>query len=257
MCWRHAEQHHADSTAFDPDYGEASAREALTSIVARALGGTDRAATPELSVVNDIPARGLLASATEAELLVLGARGLSRIQELVLGSVSRQCVQHSTAPVAVVRKETELRTFGRIVVGVDGSTGSHRALDWALDEARRREARVVVVHCWTLPMSGGVYGIMPMVNVVAMEDAAHALAQNAVDAAETSGLPPVEYTIVAGRASEVLVAEAIDADLVVVGSRGVGGFHGLLLGSTSHDVIHHAPCPVVVIPPARVDEHPE
>jgi nucleotide-binding universal stress UspA family protein len=250
MCWGYLDQHHVADSGFDPDYGEDAARAALETLVAQATGLPNSTGI-DLKVVNDLPARGLLEDSSAADLLVLGARGIGAVKEVLVGSVSRQCLHHSTVPVIIVRKDTARPTFGRIVVGIDGSAAARRALDWALDEARARKARVVVVHCWARPLVGGVYALTPLVDVARLEDAAHALVTQVVADANTDGLVPIDYTIVAGRAGEVLVSETVDSDLVVVGSRGLGGFRELLLGSTSHHVTHHAPCPVAVIPPER------
>ncbi len=250
MCWGYLDQHHVAESAFDPDYGEDAASAALEALVVQATGLSNSTGI-DLNVLNDLPARGLLDDSAGADLLVLGARGIGAVKEVLIGSVSRQCLHHSTVPVIVVRKDAARRTFGRIVVGIDGSTAARRALHWALDEARMRKATVVVVHCWARPLVGGVYAMTPLVDVARLEDAAHALVAEVVADADTHELAPIDYTIVAGRAGEVLVSEAVDADLVVVGSRGLGGFRELLLGSTGHYVTHHAPCPVAVIPPDR------
>ena len=137
-----------------------------------------------------------------------------------------------------------------IVVGVDGSDGSARALRWALDEAREWQATVEAVHAWSPPYAGiGVESGWAMADPV-LEEAATTLLAEAVDAADTGGLPePVVRTVRCGHPAATLIEVAADADLLVVGSRGLGGFGRLLLGSTSTQVAHHAPCPVVVVPP--------
>ena len=86
------------------------------------------------------------------------------------------------------------------------------------------------------------------------EDGARTILRGAIDAADVSGLAePIEPVLVAGGAAGAILAEAKDASLVVVGARGLGGIKSLLLGSVSHQVAHHAPCPVVVIPGERGD----
>lgn len=250
MCWGYLDQHHAvPDQKFDPDYGETGARQALGAIIAAALHGND-AATIEAVVVNDLAPRGLLERSADTELLVLGARGLGRFREFALGSVSRQCLHHATVPVAIVRPHQPPAdaTHPRVVVGVDGSETAQRALDWALEAGRRRQASVAVIHAWVRPFVGGVY-VPVLADHMPFEKIAHDIVDTAVDAADTTGLPgPVERIVARGNPASVLVDAASGADLVVVGSRGLGGFKGLLLGSVSHDVTHHAPCPVVVIP---------
>lgn len=136
----------------------------------------------------------------------------------------------------------------RIVVGVDGSEAGREALQWALDDARRRNAAVDAVHAWHQP---GVmsYGYLDQIDMAPFEEDARRVLDAAVDGADVSGVA-VERKLVPGGAAIVLVEEAKGALLLVVGSRGRGGFTGLMLGSVSQQVAHHAPCPVVIIPPA-------
>lgn len=136
----------------------------------------------------------------------------------------------------------------RIVVGVDGSPGSGEALRWAIDEARRRDAIVEVVHAWHYP-----YVDLSMVSAYAAIDPRelHAAAQdlvNRVIGEAHVGDVVVRGEVIEGPAAPALVECAKGADLLVVGSRGRGGFGGLLLGSVSQQVAHHAPCPLVIVP---------
>lgn len=137
----------------------------------------------------------------------------------------------------------------RIVVGIDGSEDSRAALRWALQEGRLRQASVEVVHTWHLPYVGASPYIVPVLDSDTYEKAARQVMDSVVDAEDTTGLPaPVTRSVVSGGAAGAIVEQARDADLIVVGSRGLGGFKGLLLGSVSQQVVHHAPCPVVVVP---------
>lgn len=136
-----------------------------------------------------------------------------------------------------------------IVVGIDGSEQSKHALRWALDEARLRGASLRVVYAWTLPVYVG-YGVAPA--AVLDPQSLRAAANERVDATveEVVGAAkdvPIERRAVEGLAAQSLVEEAKDADLLVVGSRGHGGFTGLLLGSVSQQCAHHAPCPIVIV----------
>jgi nucleotide-binding universal stress UspA family protein len=151
--------------------------------------------------------------------------------------------------VAVVRTPPgPARLRERIVVGVDGSEPSAEALSWAVIEATKRGAELVVVHSY-LPTPVGVYGEAAMAwDPGAEEQAARVTVDAAVDAVDGTGLAaPVQRRVVCGGAAETLLEAAAAADLVVVGSRGRGGFARLLLGSVSDQVTHHAPCPVVVV----------
>ena len=137
----------------------------------------------------------------------------------------------------------------RIVVGIDGSEASRRALNWALEKARRRQCQVDAVHAWQPPYLVGYPYAGSEPGPVTYEQAAKETLDGVVDGADTSGLAaPVSRILRLGHPAETVVDQAKGADLVVVGSRGLGGFRGLLLGSVSQQVAHHAPCPVVIVP---------
>jgi nucleotide-binding universal stress UspA family protein len=137
---------------------------------------------------------------------------------------------------------------GRIVVGVDGSAHARRALRWAIDHARQRGATVDAVHAWQY-VYAGVSGFQVAVPVTeGIEEAAQATLDHAVDAEATAGDVEIRRVLAQGPPAQVLLEVATGADHLVVGSRGRGGFAGLLLGSVSQQVSHHAPCPVVIIP---------
>jgi nucleotide-binding universal stress UspA family protein len=137
----------------------------------------------------------------------------------------------------------------RIVVGIDGSEPSRRALRWAVEEARLRGATVEAVHAWAPPFVGGYPYTATVFEPAEFERAAKDLLDGVVDATDGAGLPaPIERQVVEGPAPRALLDASKGAALLVVGSRGRGGFAGLLLGSTSQQVCHHATCPVVVIP---------
>lgn len=139
----------------------------------------------------------------------------------------------------------------RIVVGIDGSDTSQHALRWALEEGRLRQAAVEVVHAWHPPCLAAYPHSVPAFDPEIYEKAAKQVLDTVVDEEDTAGLPvPVERIVALGGAASLIVETAKGADLVVVGSRGLGEFKGLLLGSVSQQVTHHAPCPVVVVHPA-------
>jgi nucleotide-binding universal stress UspA family protein len=247
LCWGYLDQHRGTPDGpFDPAYSAVDARAAVDAIVDGVLG--EGAAAIDRQTVNDVPARGLVESSAGADLLVVGARGLGTLRDLLLGSVSQACLHRARIPTAVVRTTGAHRPTGqeRVVVGVDGSDTAQRALSWALDEACLRHAAVEVVHAWTPPLLAVptlAYNYRPF------DEAARSILDAALDRADTSNLPvPVSRTIRTGSGGHILVELAKDAELVVVGSRGLGGFKGLLLGSVSHQITHHSSCPVVVIP---------
>lgn len=145
----------------------------------------------------------------------------------------------------------------RIVVGVDGSEESVAALRWALAEAERRGATLDVVHAWHYPYAACTEITGMAAAALDMDDLASA-ARAALDhsleqaGAAHSGVR-VEPILVQGAAAPTLVDAAVGADLLVVGTRGRGGFAGLVLGSVSQHCSTHAPCPVVVVPQPHRD----
>jgi nucleotide-binding universal stress UspA family protein len=143
-----------------------------------------------------------------------------------------------------------------VVVGVDGSKGSVEALRHAIDEARLHNAQVKVVNAWHIPAIVYEAGWAP----VPIDRSAYARnAQDILDKSlEAAGAAEsgVEVTTVVrqGQAADAICEEARGAELLVVGSRGYGGFRGLLLGSVSQQCAHFAPCPVLIVPNGTSDE---
>ena len=140
--------------------------------------------------------------------------------------------------------------MGTIVVGVDGSAGSVQALRVALREARLRGAALKVVNAWHIPAIAFEAGwVAAPFDLSEYPKSAQQILDKSLEQAgvATSG---VEVTTVVreGQAAEGICEEAEGADLLVVGSRGFGGFRGLLLGSVSQQCAHHAPCPVLIVP---------
>jgi nucleotide-binding universal stress UspA family protein len=136
---------------------------------------------------------------------------------------------------------------GRIVVGVDGSSASMRALEWAVREATLTGAEIEAVNAWEVPAQYGT-GMMVLPSGEEFEAAAKQQLARAVE--EVAGSRPgvvIEQNAIAGHAAKVLIDAAEGATLLVVGSRGHGGFVGTLVGSVSQYCVSHAPCPVVVV----------
>jgi nucleotide-binding universal stress UspA family protein len=151
-----------------------------------------------------------------------------------------------------------------VVVGVDGSAGAKEALRWALAEARLRQWPLRAVHAWMFgyiggsvegyPYWGGALGSYTSlgVDIGDLHRAAEDLLERALtDVKDEADGVEIDRQVVQGPAAGVLVDAATSGDLLVVGSRGHGGFAGLMLGSVSQQCVHHAPCPVVVIHPAK------
>lgn len=139
---------------------------------------------------------------------------------------------------------------GRIVVGVDGSPGSDAALRWALTEAHLRGASIDAVHAWTYPYVADV-AYLARASIDREEVAASAkevLREALARVADEAKGIRIDEIVVEGSASHMLTEAAKGADLLVLGTRGHGGFSGLLLGSVSQQAAHHATCPVVIVP---------
>ena len=136
---------------------------------------------------------------------------------------------------------------GRIVVGVDGSSHSEEALRWAVGQARLTGQPVEAVISWTIPVDYGMGAAGPLMSFD-WEGAARTTVQETVEkAVDASDAERVSQRVVMGHPGQVLLDAAADAALLVVGSRGRGGFKGMLLGSVSQSVIARAACPVVVV----------
>lgn len=271
LVWNDVEPHPVNgdvSTLFGVSRAsEQDARAALDAAVAIALG-VDAVRLVHREVVFDLVAPALISLSDTADLLVVGARGLEGFKSLLLGSVSDQCVQHASCPVAVVRapvldgrlrpsRQAYTTPAERLVVGVDGSIASRRALRWALAYARLHQASVELVHAWQLPFlrQNGTVAQAPH----ALEAKARRVLARALDGQTLRDLAPIKRLLFTGNPAAAIIETAQDADLVVLGARGDGGFRSLLLGSVSRQVVHHASCPVVVVPPGdwEANRHPE
>lgn len=141
--------------------------------------------------------------------------------------------------------------MGKIVVGVDGSAGSRHALHWAYTEAALRSDSLEVVTVWQYPVTTTLpaFGVMPTPDDLGAE-----ARSSLVEIITDEKIPPngdVEITtlVAEGTAAHALLDAAKDAELLVVGSRGHGGFTGLLLGSVSQQCVIHSRCPVVIVHP--------
>ncbi|UQU67743.1 universal stress protein [Couchioplanes caeruleus] len=221
----------------------------------------DREHASDVAVTAEVryghPVRALIGESGAGALLVVGSRGRGAITGSVLGSVSQSCVQYARGTVVVVRGRRSDSRTRRVVVGVDGSPASVRALRFADGAARLRGAALQVVHAWTLPYLGfaGRSGTLPQeasddIAARAGERLRESLRRAEIDA----NRPDVEMWLVEGAPNLSLLQAAGNADLLVVGSRGHGGWKGLLLGSVSTQSVTQSPCPVAVI---RDDASPE
>jgi nucleotide-binding universal stress UspA family protein len=227
------------------DVQERELRDMLSAEAARV-----RRRYPDLTVATEVvsgaPASVLVDESATASLVVVGSRGLGGFASLLAGSVSAQVAAHASAPVLVVRPPAargtrEIPGTGPVVVGVDGSTGSGAAVEFAFDEAALRGTGLIAVYAWD-PPPGNV---------------GPALAQWAADEALADALAgwqdkyPDIHVQRRAIQSPVPVHTIIDqsdgASLIVVGPRGRGGFPGLRLGSVGDGLVRHASAPVAVV----------
>lgn len=231
------------------------------AIVERAVGiGRDTAPGIEVDglSVEGHAAETMVEYSKEARIVVLGSRGLGGFEGMLLGSVSAAVARYSSCPVIVTREETaDLDAAGPVVVGIDGSETSVNATDWAFSEAAHRKAMLVAAHTWVRPVPPlSADGIdVSEGGWQQFEDEQLAMLSRLLDGPRST-FPQVEVKreVSQGRAVDTLIDLARDAQLLVVGTRGLGGFRGMLLGSTSRALLHAAPCPVMVV---RPESHPE
>jgi nucleotide-binding universal stress UspA family protein len=195
----------------------------------------------------------LLAEAERAALVVLGDRGLGGFTGLLVGAIAVQVAAHAPGPVLVARGT--LREAGPVVVGVDGSEGSELALEFGFEESAARGAELVAVRAFPGRVPPEVESELPLIydaDDVRREESRQ-LAELLTRHRDRFPEVPVTERVRSGRAARTLVEASADAQLVVVGARGRGGFAGLLLGSVSQAVLHHTRCPVAIVRRPRPD----
>lgn len=229
---------------------EAEARHVLNTTVDAVVGDAPPGLRLERVVVEGSAARELIQRSRHADMLVVGHRGHGGFTGLLLGSVAEQCAVHAGCPSVITRpvEKADSATPGRearVVVGVDGSEPGRRALQWAADEAQRRGADLEVVHAWHPPIQPlGL--VLPAVDHASAEANGKALLDAAASAVANRPFI-VAPMLIEGSPARCLLEVSTGAALLVLGSRGRGGFAGLLLGSVSSQALHHAQCPVVLV----------
>lgn len=200
---------------------------------------------------HESPASALVNASRQAALVVVGNRGHGGFHDLLLGSTSLHTAMHAHCSVAVIRPPTPKEqggAVGRIVVGVDASLPSQAALRLAFAEAGSTGRPVTAVHAFTSALTAYPPALMPQVSDLKADRdrAADLLARELLPWQAEHPDIEVDTVIVQGDASWALVQYSQGAHLVVVGSRGLGGFAGLIFGSVGHVLIHHAGCPVLI-----------
>jgi nucleotide-binding universal stress UspA family protein len=217
-----------------------------------------RKAAPDIDVTTRLLAGdarpALLDASASAAMLVVGGRGEGGFVGLLVGSIAHGIASHSHIPVVVVQSPVT-DPGSEIVAGVDGSPGSRAAAEQAFAEAELRGLPVRVVYSWKrydgIVPDVWIYGTAPQLahEIHIDEDAARRTLADAI-ADAVAGHPDVKVIeqLEVGHPTDALVHAARNADLLVVGRRGGGDFPHLRIGSVSHGVLHHAPCPAMIVP---------
>jgi nucleotide-binding universal stress UspA family protein len=231
------------------DWLRASGQEVIDRAVDRAC-----ARAPDVVVSAEMvpggPARALTGAARDAGMVVIGAHGAGGLTGLLLGSVALQVASHAPCAAIVVRS-LEPEVNREIVVGVDGSPTCTGAIGFAFEEAALRMARLRALLAWTHPTSAGPGDVQPLVYDVEVVSGDEERLLVECLAGWQEKFPDVEvvHGVVQARPTRALAGASAGADLLVIGTRGRGGFTGLVLGSVGHAMLHHAHCPVAVVPP--------
>jgi nucleotide-binding universal stress UspA family protein len=198
-------------------------------------------------IIDGFPVPLLVAASRRAGLLVIGDRGLGGFTGLLVGSVAIGLAARAECPVVVVRGERS-SDAGPVVIGIDGSPNSEAALAFAFETAATRKVPLIAVHAWSDSVLEAA--VAPLLDWDAIEADEHRLLAERLAGWGTK-YPDVEVrrVVARDRPAHALLeqATATAAQLVVVGSHGRGSVAGLVLGSVSHAVLHHSPCPVAIV----------
>jgi nucleotide-binding universal stress UspA family protein len=205
--------------------------------------------TVQVEVVQGSPGRALVAAAHEAVELVVGGRGHGALASALLGSTTSYVAHHAPCPVTIVPEHgAPVGPYHQVVVGVDGSPGARAALRFGCEAAMRERCPLVVVHAWTLSALPTGVDVDASPEYESAEQATRDWLAIEVRAAlgDTDDLL-VRLDVVHGHPAETLLGAAGPDDLLVLGSRGRGGFAGLRLGSVSTQCARHAHGTVTVL----------
>ncbi|WP_268985868.1 universal stress protein [Streptomyces sp. CC210A] len=232
---------------------EGGLRNMVEHLVAEAVERA-RTVAPGLDVTHAVvtgePLTVLEAQSREAELVVVGSRGAGGFVGLLVGSTAVHLAAHGACPLLVVREVGN--PSGPVVLGVDGSPAGERAVEFAFHQAALHGTKLVALHAWTTwnaPLPAPQDASEPYANPPgALADEEQLLVSEAL-AGSRDRYPEVavEQRAVRGGTREALIEASRSARLLVVGARGRGGFTGLLLGSVSQAMLHHAHSPVAVV----------
>lgn len=232
------------------------AEEVLAEHIAASCAERAQLRNPPVKVSSDVlpddAVSALLHAAHESFALVVGSRGRGEVAGLLLGSVSLAVAARAVCPVFVVRGGERNRqgAFGKVMVGVGDSTEGSAAVRFAFREAEARGSALHAVRAWRRPAHEHVdHPLVADDAAGAHEERASALLTDALrDAVRDHPQVDVHRRAVEGPAHKVLLGASAEADLVVVGALRRHGHFGLQLGRVAHTLLHHAECPVAVVP---------
>ena len=219
--------------------------EDVRDLVTKVLGVVPRSLSIE--ALRGPAAGAILQTLTPESVLVLGSRGRGGFKGLLLGSVSRECIEYATCPVVIVRHDRPpVDRDSVILVGKDGSDGAAKALDWAVTFGQLTGARVAAAYAW----EAGVSEVRPR-----LHQRLRAEAQSSVEDWISGSGPEVGSIEVEGEARAKLVelAERLDAKLIVVGRRGTSRLRGLRTGGVTSYLVSNSPTTVAIVPPVTDD----
>ncbi|RUP01869.1 MAG: universal stress protein [Mycobacterium sp.] len=207
--------------------------------------GLDGAPVVQAEIVYANAVSALIEASKQSQMVVVGSQGIGALGRLLLGSVSSALVQHAHCPVAVIRsgEDATPEPQGAVVVGIDGSPASEAATALAFDEASRRGVDLIALHAWS---DVGVFPVLGMDWQDRENQGQEVLAERLAGWQEQYPDVHVQRSLVCDTPAKWLLDASERAQLVVVGSRGRGGFPGMLLGSVSSAVVHSAKVPVIV-----------
>ncbi|TCC07856.1 universal stress protein [Kribbella soli] len=207
-------------------------------VVYRAVG-LARGLVPGIEIDTRIdkgtPSTVLVKASSDAEVVVIGSRGLGVMAGALVGATGLDLAANARCPVVVVRPDLAELTGARVVIGYDGSSAGDTALDYGLEYARRHNLAVRVVAAQ--PTGTELHRITD---------------DQLREAVHKRGGHDAELIQITGHPAEHILRLSADASLIVLGARGRGGFAGMLIGSVSQTVLHHADCPVAIIPAAAI-----
>jgi nucleotide-binding universal stress UspA family protein len=208
----------------------------------------DGASVPEVrtEIRHAAVARALIDASRDALMTVVGRRGLGVIGRTLLGSVSTSLLHHACGPIAVVHDDdqSERRLRTSVVLGLDGSPASEEATALAFEEASLRKTELVALHAWADTPCATFVGI----DWARSEQAGHEmLAERLAEWQRKYPRVPVRHLLVVDQPARWLIDASPEAQLVVVGSLGRGGFAGMLVGSVGSTVAHEAKAPTIVV----------